>query len=103
MPIERAARIIRAGGVVAYPTEGVFGFGCLPDDAAAVLRILDIKQRDVTQGLVLIAADAAQLDGLVAAAAAAELRPGARSPVTWIVPATDRVPAWIRGDHAGVA
>ncbi len=104
MALRRAARILREGGVVAYPTEGVYGFGCRPDDAAAVARILDIKQRDAAQGLLLIADDIGQLEGWV------ELPPGApdlRSPVdrpvTWIVGATEAVPPWIRGRHAGVA
>src|SRR5690606_12386789 len=43
--IRRAARCIRAGGVVAYPTEAVFGIGCLPDDDAALARVLRIKRR----------------------------------------------------------
>ena len=61
-PIQRAARILHSGGVVAYPTEGVFGLGCLPDNAAAVSRILEIKERDPAMGLALIAADLAQLN-----------------------------------------
>ena len=36
LAIRHAARIVRGGGVIAYPTEAVFGFGCLPQDRAAV-------------------------------------------------------------------
>lgn len=100
----KAARIIREGGVVAYPTEGVYGLGCLPGDEAAVYRILDVKERDPAMGLVLIASDEAQLGEW------AELGPGQRvpvsspsAPVTWIVPARPDVPAWIRGRHPGIA
>ena len=89
--------------MVAYPTEGVYGFGCLPDDPEAVFRILGIKQRDPLQGLLLIAADLAQLDGWIDLPAGVEALPGTLAkPVTWIVPATDAVPLWIRGRHAGV-
>lgn len=99
---------LRRGGVVAYPTEAVWGLGCNPFDEAAVTRLLAIKQRPVDKGLILIAADAAQLDPLVDWAALAGDRrlvvqatwPG---PNTWTVPVTDRVPAWIRGAHASVA
>ncbi len=99
-----AASIVRAGGVVAYPTEGVFGLGCRPDDAAAVLRILEIKQRDPLEGLLLIAADEAQLDGWIDLPAShPDLRSTPERPVTWIVPATAAVPPWIRGRHAGLA
>lgn len=102
--LRRAARILADGGVVAYPTEGVFGLGCRPDDPDAVMRILDIKQRDVDQGLLLIAADIRQLDGWIALPAdCPDLRSQVDRPVTWIVPATEAVPPWIRGRHAGVA
>lgn len=102
--IRYAARVLQAGGVIAYPTEGVFGLGCLPDDIRAVARILEIKQRDPAMGLVLIVSSISQLDGWI------DLPPMHRSlpssdarPVTWIVPATGEVPWWIRGDHEGLA
>jgi len=50
--LRRAAQIIHDGGVIAYPTEGVFGLGCDPDRHEAVLRILALKQRAVTAGLI---------------------------------------------------
>jgi len=103
-PIQRAARLLRSGGVIAYPTEGVFGLGCLPDDFAAVSRILRIKERDPAMGLTLIAADLAQLDHWIQLPEnSAALTSSDDKPVTWIVPATANVPTWIRGDHAGVA
>ena len=99
---------LRAGGVVAYPTEAVWGLGCDPFDRAAVERLLAIKQRPVDKGLILVAATPAQLDGLADWDA---LPPGRRDavlaswpgPNTWIVPATARVPRWITGGHEGVA
>jgi L-threonylcarbamoyladenylate synthase len=103
-PLRRAARILRSGGVVAYPTEGVFGLGCLPDDFAAISRVLAIKQRDPALGLVLIASDIEQLDGWIELPGkTSELKSTGDKPVTWIVPATDEVPYWIRGEHAGLA
>ena len=84
-----AAHIIRAGGVIAYPTETVYGLGCDPFDEDAVRRLLAIKQRPVEKGLILVASDLDQLDGL--------------APVTYLLDATERVPAWIRGVHPKVA
>jgi len=55
-----AARVLRRGGVVAYPTEGVYGLGCDPLDPHAVQRILDLKGRSARKGLILIAADYAR-------------------------------------------
>jgi L-threonylcarbamoyladenylate synthase len=43
--IERAAEILRAGGLVALPTETVYGLGANALDAAAVARIFEAKQR----------------------------------------------------------
>lgn len=104
IPLRRAAEVVRAGGVVAYPTEGVYGLGCRPDDAAAVLRIIDIKQRDPLAGVLLIAADIEQLAGWIELPDdAPDLTANPDKPVTWIVPATTTVPLWIRGRHSGVA
>lgn len=44
MYLARAADVLLRGGVIAYPTEGVFGIGCLPDDLDAVRRVLAMKQ-----------------------------------------------------------
>jgi L-threonylcarbamoyladenylate synthase len=104
--IQKACRILHSGGVIAYPTEGVFGLGCLPDNGAAVYRILEIKQRDAAKGLVLIASDIDQLQHWITLddeVSGPKLSSGADKPVTWIVPATDNVPYWIRGDHSGIA
>jgi L-threonylcarbamoyladenylate synthase len=103
-----AAVLLHRGGVIAYPTEAVWGLGCDPFDEAAVMRLLDLKQRAVEKGLILIAGMPAQLDGLVDWDA---LSPANRDavfaswpgPNTWIVPVTGRVPRWITGTHDGVA
>jgi L-threonylcarbamoyladenylate synthase len=62
---DQAAEVIHEGGVIAYPTEAVWGLGCDPFDEAAVMRLLAIKQRDVAKGLILVAARRAQFDGLL--------------------------------------
>jgi L-threonylcarbamoyladenylate synthase len=104
MTARRAADILLGGGVIAYPTEGVFGLGCLPDDFDAVQRILDIKHRAASKGLILIAADVAQLTGWVNASQLGSIpEPDPREPVTWIVEPSDIVPAIVTGDHAGLA
>src|SRR5215218_6244493 len=103
-----AADVLRHGGVVAYPTEAVWGLGCDPFDESAVMRLLALKQRPVDKGLILIAGALTQLDGLLdwdalpndRAEAVFATWPG---PHTWIVPTTGRVPRWITGAHDGVA
>jgi len=102
-PMHRAGRILRSGGVVAYPTEGVFGFGCIPDDADAVIRILSIKKRSPAMGLVLIASGIEQLEDWAELPDGVNLESSLEQPVTWIVPATTNVPYWIKGEHHGLA
>ncbi|QDH71289.1 L-threonylcarbamoyladenylate synthase [Marilutibacter alkalisoli] len=106
--ITAAVAALRRGGVIAYPTEAVWGLGCDPFNEAAVLRLLDIKQRPVDKGLILIASGVGQLDPLIDwEALSASQRdtvlanwPG---PHTWVVPATPRMPRWITGVHDSVA
>lgn len=106
--IANALAALRNGGVIAYPTEGVWGLGCDPRDEAAVLRLLALKQRDVAKGLILIASSEAQLAPFIDAASLAdaqlaEVRASWPGPNTWIVPASKNAPRWITGAHDGIA
>ncbi len=104
MFVMRAAEVLLGGGIIAYPTEGVFGLGCLPDDLPAVVRLLRVKQRDARKGLILIAATSEQLDGWVALPEGRSIpEPDPTHPVTWIVPAGPRVDPIVRGEHSGIA
>jgi L-threonylcarbamoyladenylate synthase len=100
----RASDVLLGGGVIAYPTEGVFGLGCLPDDIEAVERILAIKQRSPRKGLILIAARGEQFDDWIDPSLRGVLPdPDPRQPVTWIVRPATRVPAIVTGDNPGLA
>lgn len=102
--VTRAAETLLGDGLIAYPTEGVYGLGCLPDSVAAMLRLLALKQRAVSKGLILIAQDAAQLDGWMAPPEDRRLPPpDPRNPVTWIVPPGPRASLLVLGDHDSVA
>jgi len=97
-----AARALRHGKIVAYPTEGVYGLGCDPRQRAAVARLLKLKRRRWQKGLILIAADPAQLAPYVADLPDIARRtwPG---PHTWLVPARPDCPRWLRGVHELIA
>lgn len=101
--ISRAADVLLAGGVIAYPTEGVFGLGCLPDETSAVLRVLQIKRRGPAKGLILIASEREQLDDWIAPGGAAIPDPDPQRPVTWVVAAKAGSPQLVRGEHEGIA
>lgn len=99
-------RVVAAGGVIAYPTEAVWGVGCNPWDAAAVEALLALKQRPVHKGVILVAADIEQFDFLLhdlPDAWLARLRLSWPGPNTWLVPHQGRLPAWISGEHDTVA
>ncbi|MGH8427198.1 MAG: L-threonylcarbamoyladenylate synthase [Gammaproteobacteria bacterium] len=101
-----AAAAIRRGGIVAYPTEGVFGLGCNPRNKAAVKRILGLKGRDVEKGLILLAANEAQLAPFIAPFepdVARRILPTWPGPVTWIVPVAKDCPVWLTGGRPTLA
>jgi L-threonylcarbamoyladenylate synthase len=104
--LAQAARIVNAGGVIAYPTEAVYGLGCDPRDGAAVLRLLELKQRPLDKGLILIAAEFAALQPYLAPLSATlrtKLLKSWPGPVTWLLPARPEAPFWLRGKHAALA
>lgn len=105
MHLHTAARVVRGGGVIAYPTEGVYGLGCDPLQRQAVERILAIKHRDPAAGLILLAASVEQLAPFmkVTRDQRAHMNEHWPGPVTFLAPASDAVPDWIRGRHATVA
>ena len=101
-----AARTLRAGGVVAYPTEAVYGLGCDPFNEHAALRLLAIKERAIHKGLILIAAHHDQLKPLLQPQPDDTMAPVLATwpgPNTWILPADPRVPVWLTGGGGGIA
>ena len=99
-------RVIHSGGVIAYPTEAVWGLGCHPLDAEAVQRLLWLKRRPMEKGLILVAAEIQQFDFLLwdlPQAQFAKLQLSWPGPNTWLVPHQGRLPHWITGNHATVA
>lgn len=104
--IQAAASVLKSGGIIAYPTETVYGLGCLPHDIIAIKRLLLIKQRMPEKGLILIGASQQQLEPFTARLdnrqwqTIATLR---ERTTTWIVPAAEPVSPWIRGEHPTIA
>lgn len=102
-----ASHILRQGGVIAHPTEAVWGLACDPFSESAVDYLLALKGRPVDKGLILVSSNidhfSSLLEPLSAETKASFTQPRLR-PTTWIVPdETKIIPAWIRGSHTGVA
>ena len=105
LSVPEAADHLRAGRVIAYPTEAVYGLGCDPGSESGVRAILRLKQRSPNAGLILIADSFDRLRPFVAVTginldAAMATWPG---PVTWLIPRAPSVPDWLAGTHPTIA
>ena len=109
-PSPRLRRIrdqILAGGLGAYPTEGVYGLGCDPLNEDALARLIALKGRGTEKGLIVIAAHPGQLEGLVEwpsdPAARSAILASWPGPVTWVMPAAPTLPALLTGGRDTIA
>lgn len=106
--LSNALTALRMQGVIAYPTESVFGLGCDPDCEIAIQHILDLKQRPTHKGLILIAANIEQLKAYADFSSLNETQltaikntwPG---PFTWVVPVQKTLSKLISGDFDSIA
>ena len=103
----RARHTLATGGVIAYPTEAVWGVGCDPFNPFAVDRLLALKHRPAHKGLILVAADQAQIAPLLQGLTTDQQEqldstwPG---PVTWLIPDPHNwIPFQVKGDFSSVA
>ena len=104
--LDEAVAALARGGIVAYPTEAVYGLGCDPGNETALGRLLALKERPADKGLILIAADLAALEPWLApldAALRARVAPTWPGPVTWLLPAGSGCPPRLRGAHETLA
>lgn len=104
--LRQAAEALHDGGVIAYPTEAVFGLGCDPENGRAVSRLLALKQRSPKHGLILVASEFEQLQHFLApvpVAVTARMLASWPGPQTWVVPAAASCPLWLTGEHDSIA
>lgn len=104
--ISEAMPLLRLGKVIAYPTEAVYGLGCDPYNQKAVEKILLLKQRSVSKGLIILISEWFQLDSLIEKLSDALLDPVRETwpgPVTWIFPKSNSIPSWLSGNQESIA
>jgi len=90
--LEPLLAALSAQQVIAYPTEAVFGLGCDPDSEQGLQALLALKQRPWEKGLILIAADYAQLqpyidDSRLDESQRSRMLASWPGPFTWVLPA----------------
>lgn len=104
--IDLASNALSLGGVIAYPTEAVWGLGCDPHNTKAIERLLSIKARSAAKGLILVASCIEQLapylEG-IDTSARSKLQASWPGPVTWLVPDNGCAHPLVRGDFQTVA
>lgn len=110
--VAEAAECLKQGHVLAYPTEAVWGLGCDPFNQQAFLEILRLKQRPMEKGVILLAAQIAQVEHLLESLTVEmrqkvldswSFRSPAERATTWLLPAGNHIPNWIKGNHSKVA
>ncbi len=103
--LKQAVSTLHRGGVIAYPTEAVYGLGCDPSCHDAVQRIIRLKGRDSAAGFILLAADFSQLEQWAnpSEVELGRLEESSEHPLTWIVTASASCPDWITGGRSTVA
>lgn len=104
--ISLAAARLRAGGVVAFPTETVYGLGADARNEDAVRRVFEIKGRPADHPLIVHLAEAAHVDAWAREIPEAARRLMARfwpGPLTLVLPARDDVPRVVTGGQESVA
>lgn len=108
MSLSPAADVYLQGGVLAYPTEAVFGLGCDPDNEYAIQKLLEIKQRSKEKGLILLAGNYSQLlpyvdDSAIPLSKRFEILSRWPGSVTQILPAKSTVSCWLKGRFDSIA
>lgn len=103
--IRQATDIIQNGGVIAHPTEAVYGLACDPANSQAVLRLLALKQRSWEKGLILVAASINQLSSYVTISKQQQKKLAASwpGPITWILPVKPGISSLLTGSHSSLA
>jgi L-threonylcarbamoyladenylate synthase len=104
--VAAAVRVLARSGIVAYPTETVYGLGVDARDAAAIAALLELKGRDEGRGISLLVTDLDMASTLLygeppedAVALATRFWPG---PLTIVLPAAESVADALRGPSGGV-
>ncbi|PJG82468.1 Sua5/YciO/YrdC/YwlC family protein [Caviibacterium pharyngocola] len=108
MNLQQLVAQLQQQQVIAYPTEAVFGLGCDPRSESAVRKLLDLKQRPIEKGLILVAPDLTYLRPFIDAeklndAQWQRLNAEYARPTTWVVPAHPDTPRFLTGRFDSIA
>ena len=99
------ANIAQQGGIIAYPTQAVFGLGCRADKLDSIQKLLTLKQRPASKGLILLASNLTQLAHYIlplSTTQQTQIQQSHRA-TTWLVPAQPNISTLLTGQHKNIA
>lgn len=98
---------LEAGGIIACPTEAVWGLSCDPFSEMAVKSLLTLKRREMAKGMIVVADTIDRLMPLLDQLESEKRDKVINSwpgPYTWILPDCDNLfPHWVKGNNVSVA
>jgi L-threonylcarbamoyladenylate synthase len=105
--INRLSHQVDLGAVIAYPGDTIWGFGCHPLVKDSIDRILQIKQRSASKGLILLSSELdfclPYISSDLSTNDIAQLKKSTAQPTTWLIPASHNCPSWLRGEFSTIA
>lgn len=107
--LTQSVKEIQSGKVIAYPTEAVYGLGCDPFNQQAFNDLLALKNRPISKGVILVAANIEQIKSLVKIENEVWTEQilaswqNKEQAITWVIPTTNKVPNWLTGGRNTLA
>lgn len=104
--LQQAITSLKTGGVIAYPTEGVWGLGCLWTDEGAIKEILRLKQRPLEKGMIILCSQLSDIEEHLLPLTfeqTQQIQQDSPHPITWILPCKISVSESVRGQHESIA
>ena len=104
--VQKIIHALHEQAVILYPTEAVWGMGCDPFSQDAVDKLLQLKDRPIEKGLILLVSSWEQVHDLVdqtLPVCTDKIKASWPGPTTWVFPASDSVPEWVQGAQEGIA
>lgn len=102
--IANAIKILKEGGVIAYPSDTIPGLGCLPDQQQALQRISNIKKRCSSKAYILLGSKWSQFSPFVAEDWLIWLsKQETTTPTTWVVPCKRRTLSLLTAEFETIA
>tara|TARA_B100001059_G_scaffold236582_1_gene287977 strand:- start:3753 stop:4298 length:546 start_codon:yes stop_codon:yes gene_type:complete len=95
-----ASEIIKNGGVVIYPTEGIYGIGCDPFNRSSIEDIFKIKGRESDKSFIILCSKINHIERVINIKLFDKRKLNDNSFTTWIVPSSEDCPTWLEKDKS---